>query len=159
MTVYECIIIIETFGAKEYYIMIYNFRYNKKVRVFCAVFIFIGFFTLSWFYSLLPGVVTGWICAVMFASIFFYLPLTVLRYKVSVNTSADILFAGYMTYAAKYDTISISEIESIVERKNYFIIKTKIKILKVSKNIENIYILLDLIRGEKNERQGNGSLG
>ena len=64
-----------------------------------------------------------------------------------------------MTYAAKYDTISISEIESIVERKNYFIIKTKIKILKVSKNIENIYILLDLIRGEKNERQGNGSLG
>jgi hypothetical protein len=95
----------------------------------------------------------------MFASIFFYLPLTVLRYKVSVNTSADILFAGYMTYAAKYDTISISEIESIVERKNYFIIKTKIKILKVSKNIENIYILVDLIRGEKNERQGNGSLG
>jgi len=159
LTVSECIIIIETFDAKEYHIMIYNFRYNKKIRVFSVIFIFIGFFTLSWFYSLLPSAVNGWTCTVLFASVFFYLPLKFLRYKISVNTSMNILLSGFMTYAARYDTIPISEIESIVEQKRYFIIKSKTKILKISKNIEGIYILLDLIRGVKNERQGNGSMG
>ena len=120
--------------------MVYNFRYNKKIRVFSVIFIFIGFFTLSWFYSLLPNAVNGWTCTVLFASVFFYMPLKFLRYKISVNTSMNILISGFMTYAAKYDTIPISEIEGIVEQKRHFIIKSKAKILKISKNIEDIYI-------------------
>ncbi|MDN5342316.1 hypothetical protein OF820_01690 [Oceanotoga sp. DSM 15011] len=130
--------------------MRYNFRYLKIFHILPIILAFIIFYIGNYLISKTQNNFLGFLFLICFSSILIFFIRKYMKFPIIVDSQKKLFYINFGFFNPRYVEYQIKDVKDTVLTSKNLIIKLQNNEIIISNKIENINLLLNLLKGELN---------